>query len=148
MTLKALEALYPEGLPVRGGIKVAFKEPLEEGVAGVIGNVVSQITGATNKSGFKGLGGKFARHSLMEHGSAISSSARFGRVDNGACVDVFYNPNAVAGNPKQQGLMQRIMQGIASDEEKKEFGQLWQDRVKRILIDNIDNEAVISVKPC
>ena len=110
MTLKALEVLYPNTLPVRGMVKVAFKEPLEEGVAGVIGNVITQITGATDKSGFKGLGGKFARHSLMEHGSEISSSARFTRVDTDTCVDVFYNPSGVGGSPKQQVLMQKIMQ--------------------------------------
>lgn len=148
MTLKALEALFPEGRALRGGIKVEFASPLEEGVAGVIGNVVSHITGATDKSGFKGLGGLFARHSLMHFSRNVASSARFTRVDNGACVDVFYNPNSVGGNPKQQVLIQRILQGIASNEEKIEFGEMWQDRVKRIMIDNVDNEAVISVKPC
>ncbi len=148
MTSKALEALYPESLPVRGMIKVAFKEPLEEGVAGVIGNVITQITGATDKSGFKGLGGKFARHSLMQHGSDINSSARFTRVDTGTCVDAFYDPSSVGGSPKQSALMQKIMQGTATVEEKKEFGSLWQDRVRRILIENADNEDVITIKSC
>ncbi len=148
MTLKALEALYPDALPVRGMIKVAFKEPLEEGVAGVIGNVISQITGATDKSGFKGLGGNFARHSLMSFGDEISSSARFMRVDTGTCVDVFYNPGVIPGNPKQQPLMQKMMQGMASDEEKREFGMMWQERVKKILIDNQDDESLISCKTC
>lgn len=148
MTLKALEALFPEGRAVRGGVKVAFSSPMEEGVAGVIGNVISHITGATDKSGFKGLGGRYARHSLMVFESDIGSSARFTRVDNNACVDVFYNPNIVGGNPKQQILIQRILQGIASSEEKREFGEMWQDRVKRIIVDNADNENVISVRPC
>ena len=65
MTVRALEVLYPEGLPVRGHIKVAFKEDEQDGVAGVIANVISDITGATETSGFKGLNGNFARHSLM-----------------------------------------------------------------------------------
>lgn len=148
MTRKALEALYPDTLPVRGMIKVAFKESPEEGVAGVIANVISHITGAADKSGFKGIGGSFARHSLMSFGDEIRSSARFIRLDTGVCVDVFYNPGTVPQNPAQPPLMQTIMEGRASDEEKKAFGVLWQERVKRILIDNRDNESLISVKSC
>ncbi len=138
MTFHALKALYGEELPVRGNVKVEFKEDLEEGVAGVIANVITNITGATSKSGFKGLGGKFARHSLMFFNAPINSSARFTRVDNGKSVDVFYDPSIVPGSPKQQPLMQKIMQGIATSEEKEEFGKLWQARVERILCDRFD----------
>lgn len=145
MTIKALKALYPDKLPVRGEIKVAFKEALEDGVAGVISSVVTQITGATEKSGFKGLGGRFARHSLMTFNAPIKSSARFTRTDTGKSVDVFYDPSSVGGNPKQQMLMQKIMQNQATKEEKLEFGKLWQQRVEKILIDNFDNESVIKV---
>ncbi len=145
MTLKALEALYPDSLPVRGEIKVEFKESEEEGVAGVIANVISNITGATQKSGFKGIAGNFARHSLMFFSAPINSSARFTRTDIGKSVDVYYNPSSVGGNPRQQMLMQKIIQGLASDNEKKEFGRVWQSRVEKILIDNFDNEEVCRV---
>ena len=131
-TLMGLKALYPDSPAVRGEIKVAFKESLEEGVAGVIGNVISQITGATDKSGFKGLGGKFARHSLMNFDAKISSSVKFTRVDNGKSVDVYYDPSSIGGSPKMQQLMQKMMGGMATPAEIKEFGALWQDRVKRI----------------
>lgn len=130
--LVGLKALYPNSPAVRGEIKVEFKESLEDGVAGVISNVISQITGATDKSGFKGLGGKFARHSLMNFNSKISSSVRFTRVDNGKSVDVYYDPSLVGGSPKMQPLMQKMMGGAANPQEIKEFGELWQDRVKRI----------------
>ncbi len=132
MTYAALEALYKGERAVRGNIKVAFKESIEDGVAGVIGNVVSQITGATDKSGFKGLAGRFARHSLMDFNADISSSARFTRIDTNESVDVVYNPSQIAPNPDMQPLMQKMMQGIATDNELQEFGALWQDRVKRI----------------
>jgi formylmethanofuran dehydrogenase subunit E len=138
ITLEALKKLYPNERAVRGNIKVEFAEALEEGVAGVIGNVISQITGATDKSGFKGLQGKFARHSLMFFNSDIKASARFTRVDNSKSVDVTYNPSSVMPNPDMQPLMQKMMQGTASPEEVKEFGALWQDRVKRIF-ENIDS---------
>lgn len=131
-TLMGLKALYPDSPAVRGEIKVAFKESLEDGVAGVISNVISQITGATDKSGFKGLGGKFARHSLMSFDAKINSSVKFTRVDNGKSVDVYYDPSSIGGSHKMQQLMQKMMGGMATPAEIKEFGALWQDRVKRI----------------
>lgn len=133
ITLEGLRALYPDARAVRGEIKVEFRDPMEEGVAGVIGNVVSQITGATEKSGFKGLGGKFARHSLMKFNANINSSIRLTRADNGKSVDVYYDPSSIGGSPKMQMLMQKMMGGMASKEEAKEFGALWQDRVERIM---------------
>ena len=132
ITLEGLKALYPDSRAVRGEIKVEFRDPLEEGVAGVIGNVVSQITGATEKSGFKGLAGKFARHSLMKFNANINSSIRLTRADSGKSVDVYYDPSSIGGSPKMQQLMQKMMGGMANKEEIKEFGALWQDRVKRI----------------
>ncbi|WP_310442307.1 FmdE family protein [Sulfurimonas sp.] len=131
-TLVGLKALYPNSPAIRGEIKVEFKESLEDGVAGVISNVISQITGATDKSGFKGLSGKFARHSLMKFDAKISSSVRFTRADNGKSVDVYYDPSLVGGSPKMQPLMQKMMGGMANPQEMREFGELWQDRVKRI----------------
>jgi len=138
ITLEALKTLYTEQRAVRGDIKVEFKENMEDGVAGVIANVVSQITGATDKSGFKGLQGKFARDSLMDFNSDINSSARFTRVDNGKSVDVTYNPSSILPNPDMQILMQKIIQEKATQDEVKEFGVLWQDRVKRIF-ENLDD---------
>ena len=132
ITLEGLKALYPDSRAVRGEIKVEFRDPMEEGVAGVIGNVVSQITGATEKSGFKGLAGKFARHSLMKFNANINSSIRLTRADSGKSVDVYYDPSSIGGSPKMQQLMQKMMGGMANKDEIKEFGALWQDRVKRI----------------
>ena len=137
ITQAALNALYPNERAVRGNIKVEFKESMEDGVAGVISNVVSQITGATDKSGFKGLAGKFARHSLMSFNSNVDASARFIRVDSGKSVDVTYNPSSIMPNPAMQPLMQKMMQGAATSDELQEFGRLWQDRVQRIF-ENLD----------
>ena len=142
IALEALKALYPNERAIRGNIKVEFKESLEDGVAGVIGNVVSQITGATDKSGFKGLDGKFARHSLMSFNSDVSASARFTRVDNSKSVDVIYDPSSVIPDAKQPELMKKIKQGSATKEEHQEFAKLWQDRVKRIFE---NSKSVITV---
>ena len=137
ITQAALKSLYANERAVRGNIKVEFEEAMEDGVAGVISNVVSQITGATETSGFKGLQGKFSRHSLMSFKSNIDASARFTRVDNSKSVNVTYNPASIMPNPAMQPLMQKMMQGAASSDELKEFGRLWQDRVARIF-ENLD----------
>ncbi len=145
MTWRALEALYPECTPVRGEIQVAFKEQESDGVAGVIANVISQITGATEKSGFKGLNGKFARHSLLSFGEDIASSARFTRMDTGKAVDVFYDPSTVLPASTMAPLMQKVLSAEASEAERKEFGRLWQERVEKILCYFNDDENVIKV---
>jgi hypothetical protein len=138
-----LKALYGDQLPVRGEIYVSFKENAEEGVAGVIANVVTQITGATTTLGFKGIGGSFVRHGLMEFEADITSSAKFKRLDTGQSVELVYDPSGIEGHPSQQELMQKIMQGVASPEEKGSFGGIWQQRVEKIF-NNVDK--VITIK--
>ncbi len=129
---EGLAELYKDFIPVRGEVKVEFKESLEDGVAGVIANTITQITGATSKSGFKGLNGNFARHSLMNFNVDISSSVRFTRLDTDESVDVFYDPSSIKPDVNMQPLMQKILTNSADADELKEFGELWQDRVKRI----------------
>ncbi len=145
MTLKALQALYPDRLPVRGDIKVDFAEAQEEGVAGVIGSVVTHVAGAAGSGGFKGLNGRFARHSLMEFGADVSSSVRFTRVDTGISVDVLYDPSVVPPKPELEALMPKVIAGKAAEEELTLFGELWQERVQRILVDNADNALMVRV---
>jgi hypothetical protein len=45
-------------------------------------------------------------------------------------------------NPAMQPLMQKVMQGVATAEEFKEFGILWQERVEKICK---DPKAVIKI---
>ena len=144
VTLKALKALYPNAIPERGGIHISVKENFTEGVTGVITNVFSQITGATEISGFKGIGPKFIRHSLMDFNADIKGAYRFTRVDTMASVELVYQPN-IPVDPRQQMLMQKSMMGKATIEEKELFGQLWQERVKKILIDFKDSPDLVKI---
>jgi len=142
--LEGLRVLYPNNeLPQRGEIFVSFKEDAQEGVAGVIANVITHLTGATQTSGFKGIGGNFIRHDLMKFNDNISSSVKLQRLDNGKTVEVFYNPSSIAPHPQQGALMQKIMQGQATSEEMTLFGNYWQERVEKIF-NNIPQ--VITVK--
>lgn len=142
-TLIALKELYKDEIPKRGEISVEFKEDITNGVAGVIGNVISNITGATTDYGFKGLNGNFSRINLMHYNSDINSSVKFTRIDTNESIEVIYDPSQIIPNPKQQELMGKISKGLASNEEKKEFGIVWQERVKSIF-ENID--TVIKIK--
>ncbi len=145
MTLKALKVLYKNKLPVRGEIKVEFKENQEEGVAGVVAAVVSNITGATETTGFKGLGGRFDRRGLLSFGSNIASAGRFARIDTEESVDVFYNPNVVNPEPETAKLMEKFLKKEANPGEIRLFGRLWQNRIQKILIDNFNNDEMIKV---
>jgi len=131
---EGLKELYKDEIAKRGEIAVYFKEDLQDGVAGVISNVVSQITGATDKSGFKGLNGKFARHSLMEFNNNINSSIKLIRTDTNKSVELIYNPNTILPHKNMSVLMQKVMGSVATKDEKVLFGQLWQERVEQILL--------------
>ena len=133
-TLKALEALYPNELPQRGNISVQLKDDSKEGITGVIASVITQITGATESTGFKGINGNFSRINLIEFNSNISVPLRFKRLDTEKTVELTYNPSSIPAKPRQQELMKKIMQNQASDEEKKEFSKLWQERVEAIFL--------------
>jgi len=145
MSYHALQALFPNSKAQRGSIQVDFNEKMEEGTTGVVSNVISYITGATDKSGFKGLNGNFARHSLM-HFNAKVPSVQFTRTDTNESVNLNYDASVVKPNEKLMPLMKTIMQGTADISQKQEFTQLWQERVKRILIDNFDNNRLIRVE--
>ena len=144
-TQKALEYLYKDNIAKRGEIFVSFKNDVNEGTIGVISNVISQITGATLYTGFKGLNGNFKRHSLFEYNSNIPFDLRFKRTDTNDYIDVQYNPNSVLPNKDMQALMQKVMQNNANDDEKKLFGTLWQDRVRRIF-ENQNDVITLSSK--
>ncbi len=144
MTYHALKALFPGQVGVRGMISVKVAQNIAEGTTGVISNAITYITGAAAKGGFKGINGNFVRHSLMLFNQEVPS-IRFTRLDNEESVDVFYDPDSIKADPKQLELMQLILQDKASLWHKEEFANIWQERVKRILIDNFDNPSVIRV---
>jgi hypothetical protein len=144
MTYKALDELYKNEIPIRGEIKIEFSTKQTEGVTGVISNVMSNITGATFDTGFKGLAGNFDRRFLMFFEKDISSSVRFTRVDTQKSVDVFYDTSSIKMSEELQTLMQKAISKNANEQEIKEFGKLWQNRVEEI--SNKVDEVISVVK--
>ena len=136
MALQGLKELFPDSLPQRSQIKVTVKKPKDEGVTGVIGNVISYIVGANDESGFKGIGGKFARDNLARFGvSKLLGDIELTRIDTGASVIISADTSVVPGSPDMMPLMQKCMQGTATIEERNKFKSLWQDRVRTMLLE-------------
>lgn len=132
MALCGLKALYGNDLPVRGEIRVDFQGDPSEGVNGVIANIFTQITGATQSSGFKGIGGDYARDNLLHFHEEIDSEVKLTNTITGESVEVCYSPEKVAADPLQTELMAKIMNKSATAQEIKKFKSLWQGRVEKI----------------
>jgi len=146
MTAKALAALYPGDIPQRGAIRVEFQQARNSGVTGVIANVVSLVTGATQESGFKGLGGRFDRRNLLFFDAAAPGEIRFRRLDTGAAVDVAANLAGLPADSRMRELLGLCLAGTADVAQRREFGTLWQARVRSLLIDHANDPEVIVVR--
>ena len=142
----ALRHLYPDGLPERGGICVYLNEAEEAGATGVIGQVLTLVTGAAADNGFKGLGGRHARNRLLHYAQGDVSGIRFRRNDTGRTIEVEIDTGPVPADPMQRLLIRLVLAGQADDAQRREFGRLWQDRVRRMLIGHADDPAVVKVR--
>ncbi|MHB1247737.1 MAG: hypothetical protein ACYCZH_14960 [Sulfuriferula sp.] len=142
LTRQALLALYGENVPERGAVRVEFTTDLSAGVTGVIANVVSMLTGAAADGGFKGLAGRFERRGLLSFHCEVPLEIRFTRLDGGGQVDAAANLGRVAADPEIGILMQRCLTDTATAAESQRFGALWQDRVRRILLDHGEDASV------
>lgn len=146
MARAALATLYPDALPERGGVRVELPEPASEGVSGVIGSVIGMVTGAAGEGGFHGIGRHFDRRNLLAFGAAVPGEVRVSRIDNGAAVRVSVRAERVPGDPRMRELVPRCVAGAATAEEAQEFGALWQDRVRRLLVEHGDDPTVVVVE--
>lgn len=145
MARAGLAALYPGAMPERGAVRVDMPDPADEGVSGVIGSVIGMITGAAGAGGFHGIGGRFDRRSLLAFGVPELARPRLSRTDTGAAVSVSVRTELVPMDPRMRGLLQQCMTGTASREDEAQFRALWQDRVRRILVEHGDDPQLVVV---
>ncbi len=146
LTRAALTALYPQAMPERGAIRVELRGQRLDGVNGVFANVVSLLTGATEDTGFKGIGSFFDRRQLLFFGADIRAQMRLTRVDTAQHVDATAHLEQVPGQARTFQLLPRCLGDSASADEQAEFRALWQARVKSLLIDHADDPAVFEVR--
>ena len=146
MARAALAALYPGAIAERGGMRVELPEPASEGVSGVIGNVLGLITGAAGAGGFHGIGSRFDRRELIAYGAVVPAQVRVSRVDGAAAVSVSVRAERIPGDPRMRQLQPRCVTGSATPDEAAQFRALWQDRVKRLLVDHADDPEVVVIE--
>lgn len=146
MIRAALRALYPDETPMRGGVHVALRDDVRDGTTGVVANVATLITGATQVSGFKGIAGQFDRRNLLSYNASTAAELRLTRLDTHAAVDVSADLSNVTMDPRARQLLPRCLSGLADDAELEQFRHLWQDRVRRLLLDFSDDPNVIYVR--
>ncbi|OQY04997.1 MAG: hypothetical protein B6I22_08245 [Desulfobacteraceae bacterium 4572_123] len=133
--LKGLKALYPGEIPKRGEIKIEIKKASTEDNSGVVGCVLSNITGATTDYGFGGIqGGKFNRRNLLFYNAPIDTDVCFTRLDTQKQIGINYCPGKVV-NPMQ--ILMSAINPDATPEDKKLFPKRFQEMVKTIF-DNGD----------
>lgn len=140
--LKGLKALYGEEIPKRGEIKIEIKKDPEDDNAGVVGCVLSNITGATTNYGFGGIPtGKFKRRNLLFYNAEIDTDVRLTRLDTNKQVGVNYRPHKVV-NP--MAILMSAIGENATQEDKKTFPIRFQEMVKTVF-ENADK--VIELHP-
>ncbi|MFK5880581.1 MAG: hypothetical protein QM482_00055 [Sulfurospirillum sp.] len=140
IALYGLKALYGKEIPKRGEIKIELKKSPTDDNAGVVGCVLSNITGATTNYGFGGIPtGKFNRRDLLFYNAPIVSDVRFTRLDTNKEVNVNYRPKNIV-NP--MAILMSAIGPNATEEDKKTFPARFQEMVKT-LFDN--PEKVIEI---
>ena len=97
VTRAALAALYGDETPVRGEIAVACMGAPEQFGYGPMAQVITNVTGAATETGFRGLGGRFARAGLLTFHPETPALATFvfTRADTGNGVRVTYQPESI-----------------------------------------------------
>ncbi len=148
LTLRALSALYPNSLPERGGVRVAFRGDVRQGVNGVVACVVQLLTGAADESGFKGLFGRHARSGLQHFAPDLPMALRFTRIDTGAAVDAEADLAMLPQDPELIELLGRCGHRRCDDASLLRLGELWQRRVEHLLLDLAYDDGVFVIRPC
>jgi len=130
IALKGLKALYGDEIPKRGEIKVEIQKAPREDNAGVIGSVLSNITGATADYGFGGIPtGKYNRRDLLFFEADIESDVLFTRLDNGKQIGVNYRPGRVV---KPMEILKSAIMPNAKEEDIKSFPVRFQAMVQTV----------------
>ena len=105
------------------------------------------LTGAMSDNGFKGIGGRFDRRKKLFFAVEMPGEMRFTRLDTNQTVLVMTNLQRVPASLRLPALMASYISNTASTAEIAEFRQLWQARVRSILLEHGDDPAVFLITP-
>ena len=145
MARAALRALYPDRIAERGDVLVHMSQAADEGVTGVIAQVLTLITGAAGNNGFHGIGGRFVRQSLLTFSDrpCTTSTVQFRRRDNGIAVSVELDLTTLPAPANLRELMGAALSPAATPVQHAALAQAWQGRVQRLLLEHADDAAVL-----
>ncbi len=150
---EALKQLYPGEIPTRGDISIRIHGEADEGVYGVIGQVFSLLTGAAPASGFRGLGHKFKRKDLLKFGrekmDSDGLSFDFKRLDGNQTISVTFYPHKIPFDSQKARrlgqLLEKVVWEAARVDEKKEFQNLWMEKVRDMLVEEKEMNQWIKI---
>ena len=128
---RGLRALYGDDLPERGGITVQMRDSRDNGTTGVIATIATLLTGAAAD--------------LLSYDAPLTGLMALTRVDNGARVELELNASIVPFAADMQTLMPKAVSGEANAAELARFGELWQSRVRAMLIEHADDPQMLQV---
>lgn len=146
MTVYGLRALYGEHMPVRGEIAVYLRDARDSGANGVVATVVQLLTGAAPETGFKGIGPRFSRHNLMRFDQPVQETLGLRRNDTAQALQVSLDASLVGWPGEMRSVLPKAVGGQANAAELARFGQLWQDRVRRIF-EHAADPRLIRISP-
>jgi len=69
----------------------------------------------------------------------------FRRLDTGAGVQARFRGAAVPSAPETRDLLPAVLNGTGSAADAARFRDLWQGRVKAILVDHADDPALVEL---
>lgn len=143
-----LRALYGDEIPERGNIEVHMRDARDHGTTGVVAAVATLLTGAAAETGFQGIGaaGKFARKNLLFFGASIDGLLALRLRNGGRGVQLDLDMSRVPADPEMARLLSQVIADLASTEEAQRFATLWQERVRRMLIEHADDPALVRVR--
>lgn len=148
MVRRGLVHLYGDEVPERGGIEVYLRDARDQGTTGVTAAIATLLTGAAPETGFGGIGAdrRFARRGLLQFGAAIDSLLALRRRDTGRGVMLDLDISGIPSDAAMHSLFPKAVAGHANAGEQARFSALWQERVKRMLLEHADDPGLIHVR--
>lgn len=151
---KALLELYSDEIPIRGDIAITVYGEPDEGVYGVISQIFTLLTGAASATGFRGLGPKFKRKDLLKFSpEKIDPGAqcfKFQRLDNKKTVTLKLYPDKIPFSAEKakrlQALMPKVIWEAAKKDERRQFQDLWMEKVREMLVDKKDIDKWLKIE--
>ncbi len=134
-----LDALYPDGYPVRGDVDVLAGGPKDDPTYGVMARLVSYVVGAAEEDGFGGLAGGYgSRKDLLRFGDIKEDGPTFvfTRTDTNESVRVTYHVGDVPEAGGAGRYLQKLLDETATVAEREAFSEAWHGRVGTVLTDD------------